>query len=119
MLMALGRCDNLQVGASGLLVSQAHGSRWHGMLARCIQGQVGTWRARQAVVKWSYELTSLLRSRDPVSSKLNCKSWLPHGHRLGRLLTSDQHASEMIVLLVALERGEVGEEDRAALEIRL
>ena len=51
MLVALGRCYNLQVGASGLLVSQAHGSRWHGMLARCFQGQVGTWRARQAVVK--------------------------------------------------------------------
>ena len=117
MLVALGRCYNLQVGASGLLVSQAHGSRWHGMLARCIQGQVGTWRARQAVVKWSYELTSLLRSRDPVSAKLNSKSWLPHGHRLGRALTGGEHSSEQIVLLVALERGEVGEEERAAMEI--
>ena len=93
------------------------GVRWHGMLARCIQGQVGTWRARQAVVKWSYELTSLLRSRDPVSAKLNSKSWLPHGHRLGRALTGGEHSSEQIVLLVALERGEVGEEERAAMEI--
>ena len=36
-----------------------------------------------------------------------------------RLLTSDQHASEMIVLLVALERGEVGQGERAAMKIRV
>ena len=52
-----------------------------------------------------------------MSAKLNSKSWLPHGHRLGRALTGREHSSEQIVLLVALERGEVGEEERAAMEI--